>query len=161
MADRVERAALVDAVARLASGGITGLAVREGEKVIGGKVTPTASPAIEQEPIGVHHHGNDVDEDSSTETVIDLRELEGAEKALHDPVEVRCRFGDRWVDGFEICEVSETDGTLRYRLRRCSDGYVLPTLFVERDVRPIEPLDLHRGPLVLHPRTEAQSANSG
>ena len=50
-------------------------------------------------------------------------------------VEVRCRFGGRWVGGFEIADVVLSDDTVRYRLRRCSDGSVLPTLFDPDDVR--------------------------
>jgi len=52
-----------------------------------------------------------------------------------DGVEVRCRFGDRWVTGFEVCEVIRFDDETRYRLRRRSDGSVLPTLFDEKDLR--------------------------
>jgi hypothetical protein len=51
-------------------------------------------------------------------------------------VEVRCRFGDRWVDGFEVCEMIADDERLQYRLRRRSDGSILPTLFAADDVRP-------------------------
>jgi hypothetical protein len=57
------------------------------------------------------------------------------ELLLHG-VEVRCRFSDnRWVSGFEICDVFDQDGTLQYRLRRQSDGYILPTLFGDSSVR--------------------------
>jgi hypothetical protein len=57
------------------------------------------------------------------------------ELLLHG-VEVRCRFSDnRWVSGFEICDVFDQEGTLRYRLRRQSDGYILPTLFDDSSVR--------------------------
>jgi hypothetical protein len=65
--------------------------------------------------------------------------------ALHDGeivvttergVEVRCRFGDRWVDGFEVCETVADDDRTRYRLRRRSDGSILPTLFDAADIRP-------------------------
>jgi hypothetical protein len=52
-------------------------------------------------------------------------------------VEVRCRFGDRWVDGFEVCEAIADDDRVRYRLRRRSDGAVLPTLFGADDVREV------------------------
>jgi hypothetical protein len=56
--------------------------------------------------------------------------------ARPDGVEVRCRFGDRWVSGFEVCEVLRLDDTTtRYRLRRRSDGSVIPTLFDEKDLR--------------------------
>ena len=57
------------------------------------------------------------------------------QSALRDGVEVRCRFGDRWVTGFEVCEVIRFDDEIRYRLRRRSDGSVLPTLFDEKDLR--------------------------
>ena len=46
-------------------------------------------------------------------------------------VEVRSRFDGRWSRGFEIAEVLDH----AYRLRRLSDGSVLPTEFVEDDVR--------------------------
>jgi hypothetical protein len=52
-----------------------------------------------------------------------------------EEIEVRCRFGDRWVTGFEVCEVIRVDGVARYRLRRRSDGSVIPTLFDEKDLR--------------------------
>jgi hypothetical protein len=48
-------------------------------------------------------------------------------------VEVRSRFEDSWVRGFEVAEV--LDHRL-YRLRRLSDGHVLPTDFREADLRP-------------------------
>jgi hypothetical protein len=47
-------------------------------------------------------------------------------------VEVRRRFDQRWARGFEVAEVIEDDG---YRLRRLSDGTVLPTSFDADDVR--------------------------
>jgi hypothetical protein len=53
-------------------------------------------------------------------------------------VEVRGRFGDRWVDGFEICEVMETPEGHRYRLRRHRDGVVLPELFDATSIRHVE-----------------------
>ena len=53
-------------------------------------------------------------------------------------VEVRGRFGDRWVDGFEICEVLETPEGPRYRLRRHRDGVVLPELFDATSIRHVE-----------------------
>ena len=52
-----------------------------------------------------------------------------------EEIEVRCRFGDRWVTGFEVCEVIRLDDVTRYRLRRRSDGSVIPTLFDEKDLR--------------------------
>jgi hypothetical protein len=69
---------------------------------------------------------------ATPEKVIDVREPDTA-------VEVRCLFGDRWVDGFEICEVIKDNGAdIRYRLRRRVDGVVLPELFDAADIRHVE-----------------------
>ena len=46
-------------------------------------------------------------------------------------VEVRSRFDQRWGRGFEIAEVEEEG----YRIRRLSDGAVLPTVFLDDEVR--------------------------
>ena len=46
-------------------------------------------------------------------------------------VEVRSRFDGAWARGFEIAEVLDR----AYRLRRLSDGSVLPTEFECDDVR--------------------------
>jgi hypothetical protein len=58
-----------------------------------------------------------------------LGELVGLEPGTR--VEVRSRFDQRWSRGFEVAAV-EPDG---YRLRRLSDGEVLPVVFDGDDVR--------------------------
>jgi hypothetical protein len=52
-------------------------------------------------------------------------------------VEVRSRFDERWTRGFEVAEVVSQDDPagVRYRIRRRSDGSVLPALFVDDEVR--------------------------
>ncbi len=60
-------------------------------------------------------------------------------------VEVRGRFGDRWVDGFEICEVTTTADGQRYRLRRRRDGVVLPELFDATNIRHVETFEQLNG----------------
>jgi hypothetical protein len=51
-------------------------------------------------------------------------------------VEVRSRFDQRWARGFAVEEVVVANGEgLRYRLRRRSDGSVLPSLFVDEELR--------------------------
>ena len=50
-------------------------------------------------------------------------------------VEVRSRFESRWTRGFEVSEVLEADEGPRYRVRRRSDGSILPVLFVDDDLR--------------------------
>lgn len=49
-----------------------------------------------------------------------------------DRVEVRRRFDAQWARGFEIVEISDT-GTVR--VRRVSDGEVLPAEFARGDIR--------------------------
>jgi hypothetical protein len=46
-------------------------------------------------------------------------------------VEVRRRFDQHWARGFEVVEATDSG----YRLRRLSDGIVLPTEFSAEDVR--------------------------
>jgi len=49
-------------------------------------------------------------------------------------VEVRSRFDQRWVSGFEVAEpLDEPDRG--YRIRRRSDRSVLPIVFAPEDVR--------------------------
>ena len=48
-------------------------------------------------------------------------------------VEVRSRFDDRWSDGFEIVETVARG----YRVKRLSDGAVLPATFTHDDVRRV------------------------
>jgi len=51
-------------------------------------------------------------------------------------VEVRSSYDDRFSRGFEIVEiVTDGAGPPRYRVRRRSDGFVLPALFAADDVR--------------------------
>lgn len=50
-------------------------------------------------------------------------------------VEVHTTFNDSWSPGFVVAEVVAG----RYRLRRASDGAVLPNLTSEDDLRPKQP----------------------
>lgn len=50
-------------------------------------------------------------------------------------VEVRSRFEGSWARGFEIVDVVERNGGAAFRIRRRSDGSVLPALFEDDDVR--------------------------
>lgn len=49
------------------------------------------------------------------------------------PVDVRSRFVGTWSRGFEVAEQVDHHG---YRVRRVSDGAVLPDVLDEREVRP-------------------------
>ena len=70
-----------------------------------------------------------------------LRELRevglelGIRAAASTHVEVRSRFDGSWVPGYEVAEVRGVDAERLFRLRRCSDGLVLPTLFDAGEVR--------------------------
>jgi hypothetical protein len=55
--------------------------------------------------------------------------------AVGTPVEVRNRFCASWSDDFEIAERAGNG----YRVKRRSDGYVLPTVFGPGEVRPAGP----------------------
>ena len=48
-----------------------------------------------------------------------------------DKVEVRSRFNAQWARGFQVVDVTEN----RVRVRRASDGEILPAEFDEEDVR--------------------------
>jgi hypothetical protein len=52
-------------------------------------------------------------------------------------IEVRSRFDRRWARGFEVdaCVAEASDRPAGYRVRRRSDGAVLPSLFVDDEVR--------------------------
>lgn len=47
-------------------------------------------------------------------------------------VEVRSTFDGSWVGGFEIVDVEDDEG---YRLKRLSDGDILPTVFPADAIR--------------------------
>jgi hypothetical protein len=49
-------------------------------------------------------------------------------------VEVRSRFDGRWCTGFEVAEVVATPAGPAFRIRRRSDGAMLPALFPETEV---------------------------
>jgi len=55
-------------------------------------------------------------------------------------VEVRSRFDQRWVQGFEVVEPVD-EPAAAYRILRRSDHAVLPVLFAPEDVRE-DPTDI-------------------
>jgi hypothetical protein len=52
---------------------------------------------------------------------------------MADEVEVRTRFCGEWVGGFEVIELDEQSDNVR--VRRRSDGTVLPGTFAPHEVR--------------------------
>ncbi|HLG00007.1 MAG TPA: hypothetical protein VI916_06020 [Acidimicrobiia bacterium] len=57
-------------------------------------------------------------------------------RAHREPVEVRSSFEHgHWSSGFEVAEVVRRQEQEFVRIRRRSDGAILPTLFSPEDVR--------------------------
>lgn len=74
----------------------------------------------------------------SSESAIDLRELlEAEELVVGTRVEVRSRFQQAWIHGFEILEVIGDIHNRHYRLSRLSDRMALPVLFGHDDIRMV------------------------
>jgi hypothetical protein len=101
------------------------------ERVIGGSMPPGPNPVIDLRPSGAPA-ADVLPTAGSMATTVMMTEI---------AVEVRGRFGDRWVDGFEICEVIETPDGHRYRLRRRRDRVILPELFDATSIRHVETFD--------------------
>ncbi|HEV7887055.1 MAG TPA: hypothetical protein VGO92_05815, partial [Acidimicrobiales bacterium] len=53
-------------------------------------------------------------------------------------VEIRSRFDGSWTAGFEVDEVID-DASPQYRVRRLSDGALLPRLFAAGEVAERSP----------------------
>lgn len=63
-----------------------------------------------------------------------------------DRVDVQNRFDGSWSGGFEIAEVLGAPPYWTYRIRRLSDGDVLPRVFDHDSVVESEPSALRSGP---------------
>jgi hypothetical protein len=50
-------------------------------------------------------------------------------------VEVRSKFESRWSRGFEVADCQDAAGEPLYKVRRRSDGSILPVTFTEDDLR--------------------------
>ena len=106
--------------------------------VIGGSIDPSrlnvdatdASPAA-----NVLDPASEDTIDLTAELVADLPVAPAtrAERPLR--CEVHLQFGDRWIDGFQIEETVQDGERIQFRLRRRVDGWVLPELFDEAEVR--------------------------
>jgi hypothetical protein len=149
-ADRVERRLMVETLTQLGHVITEGAAAATAAAAVAPRasVAPLDAPTAESFEARERVIGGSMP--AGPETVLDLREAEReAEREPWNPsasameiaVEVRGRFGDRWVDGFEICEVMTTPDGPRYRLRRNRDGVVLPELFDATSIRHVETFD--------------------
>jgi hypothetical protein len=103
--------------------------------VIGGSIDPSRLQT-DADPLSADLHG-------AATHAIDLTadpagDLPVAPATPHErPLrcEVHLQFGDRWIDGFQIEETVHDGERIRFRLRRRVDGWVLPELFDESEVR--------------------------
>ncbi len=124
--ERDERRALVEAVTLLAQRALESPAATEPEvhkpRLLGGNVYPPPPSAPEAEIVLI--------EDAPNNGQDHLPRLAVGEA-------VRCRFGDGWIDGLEVCEIVGDGADVRYRLRRSVDEYVLPAGFDRRDLEPV------------------------
>ncbi|HEV7525180.1 MAG TPA: hypothetical protein VGP92_09445 [Acidimicrobiia bacterium] len=50
-------------------------------------------------------------------------------------VEVRGRFESKWSRGFEVADLVDDENQPMYKVRRRSDGSILPVNFAEADLR--------------------------
>jgi len=114
--ERTERRALIEAVGMLARQSIEPDPSKP--RLVGGNVYAAPDAGNEAEIVLIDD-GHD--------------ERERAPRfAIGDAV--RCRFGDGWIDGLEVCELVADGDRVRYRLRRAADQYVLPARFEGRDL---------------------------
>ncbi len=133
-------------------------AVAPGERVLGGSMPAGPEPVIdlvEPEP--------EPDPEPSPEPQPEFATVAppSAAATMEIAVEVRGRFGDRWVDGFEICEVMTTPDGPRYRLRRQRDGVVLPELFDATNIRHVETFEQLGDAFSAHPAGKGRINGNG
>ena len=121
--------------------------------VVGGTIEATRDnvgdgiSAAVATPANPAQHPSVIDVDADTDIdielldadpAIDLRELLEAEELVAGTrVEVRSRFQQAWILGFEILEVVGDVHNRCYRLSRLSDHMALPVLFGHDDIRMV------------------------
>ncbi len=80
-------------------------------------------------------HATDSTIDLTDELMAELPVAPATRKEQPLACEVHLQFGDRWIDGFQIEETIHSGDLTQFRLRRQVDGWVLPELFDESEVR--------------------------
>jgi hypothetical protein len=100
--------------------------------VIGGSVDPSRlTPDVADEPDSPSGRSIDL----TAEILADLPIAPSTRDERPLRCEVHLQFGDRWIDGFQIEETVHDGTRTQFRLRRRVDGWVLPELFDESEVR--------------------------
>lgn len=100
--------------------------------IIGGTVNPTREPTVVVEDSSV---SADATIDLTAELIADLPVAPATRAERPLECEVHLQFGDRWITGFQIEETIRDGEVTQFRLRRQVDGWVLPELFDESEVR--------------------------
>ena len=143
LARSIDRLAMFLAAPPLAAATVSLATADQGAgTIIGGTIDPAPTPQL----VEVHESlpevvGNAIDLTSEIEietapelpVEVPIAPSTRAERPLE--CEVHLRFGDRWIDGFQIEETIHGAPNIQFRLRRRVDGWVLPELFDESEVR--------------------------
>jgi hypothetical protein len=100
--------------------------------VIGGSIDPSR---LNADPDDSLERPVDRAIDLTTDLLADLPVAPATRDERPLRCEVHLQFGDRWIDGFQIEETVHDGNRTQFRLRRRVDGWVLPELFDESEVR--------------------------
>ncbi len=95
--------------------------------ILGGSVDPSREPSLGDPGAATI--------DLTDELIAELPVAPATRREQPLACEVHLQFGDRWIDGFQIEETIHTGDLTQFRLRRQVDGWVLPELFDESEVR--------------------------
>jgi hypothetical protein len=132
--ERLERRALTEAIELLARPHAP--ALEEGPRVIGGTVFASPELSHDGEISIVDDHDDDDYEDLEARAEPE-EQNDRAEAAPHNGAsdDMWCREDDEWVGGVEIADISNDHDTIRYWIRRRSDGYIFPRAFDANELR--------------------------
>jgi len=141
-AQRVERRELVETVGKLTRAlpppapPVDAIAPRilPREHLVGGSVFGATDPVVTVDIDLVAEERRD-ERAAEAEAEAAANDMNGTATRPTDHVEVQCRIEGQWIDGFEVFEIIQDGGLRRYRLRRLSDGVVMPVQYAARDVR--------------------------
>jgi hypothetical protein len=109
--------------------------------VIGGSIDPSRLNVDVTDVVGITDTGTTTPTvngraiDLTAEVLADLPIAPAGPDERPLACEVHLQFGDRWIDGFQIEETVHDGDRTMFRLRRRVDGWVLPELFDESEVR--------------------------
>lgn len=104
--------------------------------IIGGSVDPTRDEPSRAESTRAEPAPSiDLTRDLPADLAVELPIAPSTRAEAPLDCEVHLQFGDRWIDGFQIEETIRAGAAVQFRLRRQVDGWVLPELFDECEVR--------------------------